>query len=175
MVTITISGSPGSGKTTVAQLLEKKLGLPYVYSGDLFRKMAEQYHMSLEEFGKYCEKHQEIDEELDRRQLEIIRGRGVIVEGRLAGWLAYKHQVPAFKVFIDADLETRVKRIVKREEGDLERRKQEILTRENSEATRYKKYYNIDIADTSIYDLVIDSSKKTPEAIVAFVVKKLKR
>ena len=30
MLTITISGTPGSGKSTVAQILEKKLGLEYV-------------------------------------------------------------------------------------------------------------------------------------------------
>jgi cytidylate kinase len=36
MVTITISGTPGSGKTTVGTLLAKRLGLRYIYSGLLF-------------------------------------------------------------------------------------------------------------------------------------------
>ena len=84
MVTITISGYPGSGKTTVAQLLHKKIGIPYIYSGDLFRTLAQQHHMSLEEFGKYCETHREIDEELDREQLEILKKGNVIIEGRIA-------------------------------------------------------------------------------------------
>ena len=44
MVTITISGSPGSGKTTIAKLLAKKLGIKYVYSGDIFRKKAKEYN-----------------------------------------------------------------------------------------------------------------------------------
>jgi cytidylate kinase len=69
MTTITISGLPGTGKTTVARLLEKRLGLRYVYSGEIFREMAKKYKMSLEEFSEYCETHREIDEELDQYQL----------------------------------------------------------------------------------------------------------
>jgi flagellar biosynthesis GTPase FlhF len=36
-------GPPGTGKTTVAKLLEKHLGLRYVYSGEIFRKLAKQH------------------------------------------------------------------------------------------------------------------------------------
>lgn len=35
---IIISGVPGSGKTTVARLLSKQLGLPHVYAGDIYRQ-----------------------------------------------------------------------------------------------------------------------------------------
>jgi len=175
MVTITISGNPGSGKSTVAKLLEDKLGLRYVYSGMIFREMAKKYNMSLEEFGKICEGNSEIDKELDGRQLEILRNGDVILEGRLAGWLAHRNNIPAFKVAVVADLETRVQRIVKREKGSVEKRKKEILEREKSEVLRYKNYYNIDLKDTSIYNLVIDSGDKTPEEIVDIIIEKLDR
>jgi len=175
MVTITISGTPGSGKSTVAKLLEDKLGLRYVYSGMLFRDMAKKYKMSLEEFGKYCEENSEIDKELDDQQLEILRNGDIILEGRLAGWLAHHNNIPAFKVEVNADLETRAQRIVKREKGIVEKRKKEILERERSEALRYKKYYNIDLKDSSIYDVVIDSRDKTPEEIVDIIIDKLNR
>jgi len=175
MVTITISGTPGSGKTTVAQILEKKLGLKYVYSGMIFRELAKKHNMGLEEFGKYCEKNSRIDKELDNKQLEILKKGDVILEGRLAGWLAYKNNIPALKVLIDADLETRARRIVNREEGEIEKRKKEIQKREESEAKRYKKYYKADLKDKSIYDLVIDSTNKTPEEIVEFIIQKLEK
>jgi predicted cytidylate kinase len=175
MVTITISGMPGSGKSTVAELLEDKLGLRYVYSGMIFREMAKKYNMSLEEFGKYCEGNSKIDKELDDKQLEILKKGDVILEGRLAGWFAHRNNIPAFKVALIADLETRAKRIVKREEGSVEKRKKEILKRERSEALRYKKYYKIDIKDFSIYDLVIDSGDKTPDEIVDIIIKKVDR
>lgn len=175
MVSITISGIPGSGKSTVAELLKDKLGLKYVYSGMIFREMAKKYNMSLEEFGKYCEKNSKIDKELDNRQLEILREGDVILEGRLSGWLAHRNKIPAFKVSLVADLDTRAQRIVKREEGSVELRKKEILERERSEYLRYKKYYKIDIKDSSIYDLVIDTGDKTPEDIVDIIIEKLGR
>jgi cytidylate kinase len=175
MITITISGTPGSGKTTVAKLLEKKLGLKHIYSGMIFRDLADKHKMTLEEFGKYCEDHSEIDKELDDRQLEILKKGEVILEGRLAGWLAYKNDIPSFKVLIDADLGTRAKRIVTREEGAAEKRKKEIKRREKCEAKRYKKYYQIDLKDKSIYDFVIDSTTKTSEEIAELIIQKLSR
>ena len=175
MTTITVSGFPGSGTTTVAKLLEKKTGLTYVYSGDIFRKMAKKHNMSLEDFGRYCEKHKEVDEKLDRYQLEILEKGNVILEGRISGWIAHRNTIDSLKVVLEADIDTRAKRIVKRENGDIKKRKQEIKKREKSEATRYKKYYDIDVSDTSIYDLVIDTSDKTPEEIVEIIVKEIKK
>jgi len=173
MTTITISGLPGTGKTTVAKLLENRLGLKYVYSGEIFRRLAKKYDMSLEEFGVYCEQHREIDEELDNFQRKILRKGNVIVEGRISGWLAYRNKIPAVKVLLDASLDVREQRIVKREQGDFEKRKKEILKREQSEATRYKNYYNIDVFDTSIYDLIIDTADKSPEKIVDIIMQYL--
>lgn len=174
MVTITISGTPGSGKSTVAQLLEKKLGIKYIYSGMIFRDLAIKHKMSLEEFGRFCEKNPDIDKELDDNQLKILQKGDVILEGRLAGWLAYRNNIPALKVMIDADIITRAKRIVKREKGDIKKRKQELLRREKSEALRYKKYYDIDLKDKSIYDLVINTDNKTPDSIVNMILKELR-
>ena len=175
MVTITISGTPGSGKTTVTNLLEKKLGIKSVYSGEIFRELAKKYKMTLEEFGKYCEENSEIDKELDEKQLDILKKGNVILEGRLSGWIAHINNISAFKISIDTDIETRARRIVKREKGSIEKRKEEIQIREKSESLRYKSYYDIDLKDMSIYDVVIDSGNKTPEEIVGIIVEKLKK
>jgi CMP/dCMP kinase len=171
MTTITISGLPGTGKTTVACLLTKRLGLRYVYSGEIFRKTASEYKMSLEEFGKYCQTHPEIDKKLDDFQLEVLKQGEVILEGRISGWLAYKNHIPAVKVLLKASLDVRASRVVNREQGDVEERKKEILKREKSEALRYKTFYHIDVSDTSIYDLIIDTADKTPEQITERIVK----
>ncbi len=129
--------------------------------------------MSLEEFGKFCEKNSKVDIELDKKQVNILKKGNVILEGRLAGWLAYHNNISSFKIFIDADLKTRVNRIINRENGDLEKRKKEIVERERSESTRYKKYYGINLDDKSIYDLVVDSADNTPEEIINLILEKL--
>ena len=175
MVVITISGTPGSGKSTVAELLRNKTGMKYVYSGMLFRSFAEEYNMSLDEFGKYCEKNCGVDKKLDSRQVEILKKGDVILEGRLSGWLAHKNNIPALKIAITADLDIRAGRIVKREEGNILKRKKEIIDRQKSEEIRYKKYYDIDLNDMSIYDLVIDSGDKTPEEIVEIILEHLNK
>jgi len=175
MVTITISGTPGSGKSTVTKILGEKLGLKCIYYGEIFRETAKKHNMTLEEFGKFCEKNEEIDKELDDRQLKELKKGDAVVEGRIAGWIAYHNNIPALKVLLNADIATRAKRIVNREKGDAEKRKQEIKERERSEATRYKNYYNINLKDTSIYDVVIDTSDKTPEEIVDIILQKIER
>lgn len=173
MTTITISGTPGSGKSTVCNLLSEKLGLKYIYSGQIFREKAKKYNMTLTEFGKYCEYNENIDKKLDQHQLDILKKGEVILEGRIAGWIAHKNKIQALKIILDADIETRVNRIIKRENGDFEKRKFEIKKREESEAKRYKKYYNINIKDKSIYDVEIDTAKKTSEEIVDIIINRL--
>lgn len=174
MVTITISGTPGSGKSTVGELLEKKLGIKYIYSGLLFRKQAEKYNMPLEKFGKYCEQHREIDNELDEHQIKLLKKGNIILEGRLAGWLAHRNNISAFKVLLDTDINTRAKRIVNREKGSIEQRKKEIIERERSESFRYKKYYDIDLKDTSIYDIVVDTGDIKSDEITNIIIKNMK-
>lgn len=173
MTIITISGTPGSGKSTIGSLLKKKLNMKYVYSGQIFRETAKKYNMTLAEFGKFCENNEKIDKELDEKQLNILQKGDVILEGRLAGWIAYNNNIDAFKIMLLANLETRIKRIIEREDGDYNKRLEENQKRENCEQKRYKKYYNIDIKDTSIYNLVIDTSKKTPDEILDIIINKI--
>jgi len=175
MAIITISGTPGSGKSTVGDLCEDKTGFKYVYSGLIFRETAAKYKMSLEDFGKYCEGNEKIDRELDDYQLEILKKDNIILEGRLAGWIAHRNNISALKIFLDADIDVRVGRIINRENGDFDIRKKEMIIRENSEKKRYLKYYNINLSDFSIYDLVIDSGDKTPMEILDIILLEFNR
>ncbi|MEA2054790.1 MAG: AAA family ATPase [Candidatus Thermoplasmatota archaeon] len=172
---ITIGGLPGSGTTTVAKILKKKLALPYVYAGDMFREMAGEYSMTLAKFGAYCEQHPEIDVELDKKQEVILMAGHVILEGRLAGWIAYRNDIPSFKIWLDCSEDERVRRVMNREGGEFKRVLQEIKEREKSEKKRYKNFYGIDISDTSIYDIVIDTTNIPPEKVAEEIIEKLRK
>ncbi|NIA11047.1 MAG: AAA family ATPase [Nitrospiraceae bacterium] len=171
--TITIGGLPGSGTTTVAKILKEKLGLPYVYAGDMFRELANEHGMTLAEFGAYCEGHPEVDNALDKKQEVILMLGNVILEGRLAGWIAHRNNIPSFKIWLECEEGERVRRVAEREGGKLEDVKAQMTERENSEKTRYKNFYGIDLDDVSIYDAVIDTTHILPDEVVKKIMKKL--
>ena len=69
---ITISGMIGSGKTTVCRMLGDILGYRTVISGHVFREMAKELNMSLEEFGDLAETDPKYDRLIDERPLRGI-------------------------------------------------------------------------------------------------------
>ena len=168
-LTVTVGGLPGTGTTTLCALLEKRLGLPYQYAGHMFREEAKRRGLSLAEFGALCQKDPSIDEALDDRQIYLLRRGGLILEGRLSGWLANRHRIPALKVWVTCDEKVRVTRIVARDGGTVEQQADLTAAREQSEADRYRRYYAADLADTSFYDVVLDSTHQSPEALAAQV------
>ena len=173
MNSITIGGLPGSGTTTVARILKEKLGLPYVYAGDMFREMAEEHGMTLAEFGAYCEEHPEIDTSLDKKQEMILSLGNVILEGRMAGWISHNNNIPSFKIWLECSEDERVRRVMEREDGEFESVRMQIREREKSEKRRYRDFYGIDLDDTSIYDIVIDTTSIPPEEEVGKIMEKL--
>jgi CMP/dCMP kinase len=145
-------------------LLERALQLPYIYAGQLFREEAARRGMSLAEFNALAGEDPAVDRALDDLQLEFLRRGGVILEGRMAGWLAHHSQVPAFKVWLVADPDERVRRLAERDGRDAETL-EEMADRVARERDRYARYYGADPDDTSIYDLVIDSTKLAPDDV----------
>ncbi len=165
---ITISGPPGSGKSTLSKILASRLNMELVSVGDIFRKMANDRCMSLEEFGMLAKSDERIDRELDEEQKKIAREKeNIILEGRLSGFLVNAD----LKVWLKAPLEIRAERIAEREKKPVSVAMKEASEREECEKDRYLKYYCIDIRDLSVYDLVIDSSKLKPEDISEIVLK----
>ncbi len=171
---VTISGPPGSGKTTVGKLLAERLGYEFVSTGMIFRHMAEEKGMSLAEFGEMALTNHDIDKELDRRMLALAgEKRKLVLEGRLAAHMLHLNGIPAFKVRIDASPETRAERNAGRENKSVEQVREEIIARESCERERYKKVYNIDLNSLAVYDHVEHTDGHTPEEVVNSILLKM--
>ena len=165
---LTVSGPPGSGKSTTAAGLADALDYEHVSGGDIFRRVAAERGLSALELNKLAEKEGEIDRELDRRQRELAETRDdVVLESRLAGWMAAEHA--DLRIWLDAPLDTRVTRIADREDKSVGDAREETVTRADSEALRYQEYYGIDITDLSIYDLVVNTARWSAEGVPAVV------
>ncbi len=181
---ITISGVPGSGKSTVARLVAQKLGFRHYSAGDFMREIAEKRGVSLLELGKAAEKDRSIDLELDERTIKLgKREDDFVMDSRLA-----YHFIPdSFKVFLEVDEKEAAKRVfgdikkkregrrVEKESTTLAATLSAIKKRRESEELRYRKYYSLNPYDERQYGLVIDTTRATPEKVVGKIVAAVKK
>ncbi len=172
---VTISGEPGSGKTTVARLLAKRLGLPHVYAGDLYRREAERRGLTLEEFNRLCERDHSIDRRLDADMAGRAREGNVVLEGRLAGFVAAQEGLDALKVWLTASEEVRARRVAQRESRDWRDVLRINHQRHGSDAKRYQEIYGFNLADKGLYDVVLNTDEQTPEALAAQLEKRARQ
>lgn len=154
-IVVTISGPHGSGKSTYAKLIAEEFGLRYVSAGMIFRKIAEERKLSLEELAKTAEKDKRIDLEIDNLIKEEAKKGSVVLDGHLAGVMARDYA--DIKIYLTASLETRVKRIAKREKTSESEALERLSKLEQMEIARWKKLYGLDPRDLSTYDIVLNT------------------
>lgn len=164
---ISITGAPGTGKTSVGKLLAERLGYHFYSVGGLRGKMALERGMTINELNKAGETDPSTDTSVDDYQRELGKKEdNFVIEGRLS-W----HFIPhSFKVFLTCDTEGAARRIFEARKHETEGREDEPLytsvteaqkaieDRIASDVLRYQKYYNLDYRDPSHYDLVLDTS-----------------
>ena len=169
---VTVSGLPGSGTTTACGRLVDAIGWRHVNAGEIFRDMARDQGISLSALGALAEQDGEIDRQLDARVIGIARAAdtGVILEGRLTGWMALRRGLTSLKVWLEAPVAARAERVGQRDGQTLEQAAVAMVARESSEGQRYDDHHGIDITDLSIYDLVIDSAAHSAEEIAHRIV-----
>jgi len=167
---VTISGLPGSGTSTVAARVATELGIERLDGGAVFRGLAAERGLSLAEFGVVAQQDPGVDLELDVRLAARARVGDLVLESRLAGWIATNEALEAVRVWIACDPFERARRVADRDGLTITAALAANAERERSEAARYLAYYGIDIADLSVYDLLLDSTTAAPDALVAAIV-----
>lgn len=176
---ITITGKPGSGKSTTSKKLSEVLNYERFSSGDFFRQMGLEKGLNVVGLSHLAEKDADIDRLVDTKVKEMGEKENIIIESRLAF-----HWVPkSFKVYLDLDLDTCAERMFKDLESNpsrkasedcnsVEQMKEKLLVRFESEKNRYQNLYGIDPQDLSQYDLVIDTSINSAEKVCEIIKEK---
>lgn len=162
-VRILLSGLSGTGSTTAAKRIAADLGLDYVYGGQIFRSMAEERGISLEELAESLEEDRETEQEIDRRLVREGRRENVLIEGRTVGWI-FPRDVPAVRIWLTCDLSERLRRVQGREHHP--RSAENLLRREASDNRRYEVLYGIVPEDFSPFDLVLDTTTLSVDDVV---------
>lgn len=153
---IAIGGLHGIGKSTIAKALAKTFKLRHLSAGKAFRQMAKRKTLTLQDFSKLAGEDPSIDLEIDNFIRKEAEKGDAIAEGQLAPWML--KDIADMKILLTAPERVRLKRISKRERMSFDEAKRRTAIREKIEKERYEKYYNIDISDVSIYDLIFDTS-----------------
>jgi cytidylate kinase len=157
---ITVGGSIGSGKSTLARKLAQKYNLTYYSVGDIMRALAKDKGLSILQFSLLAEKDPSIDKELDEKQKELAKG-DCVMDSRLGAYILEAD----FKIWLDASLETQAERISERDGKPTEDALEHIARREASETERYRKIYGINIADQSVYDLILNTDNLSKDGM----------
>ena len=176
--TITISGSVGSGKSTVSKMLAQKLGWQYYSTGMAQRKIAEEMGVTTIELNALTIKDKSIDERIDAVFKNPPWGNdNCVVDSRLAF-----HFVPkSFKVCLTVRDEVAGERIFndsarsgEQKYDSVQQSTEAAIKRHQLELIHFQKNYDLDIDDKNNFDLVVDTTHLTPEQVCQAILATLK-
>jgi len=179
---ISISGKPGSGKSTIAKIISEKLKMKRYYMGQIRRDMARKMGLTIDEFNKLGEKEDFTDKEIEKYVEKLGKTEdNFIIESRTAF-----HFIPnSLKIFLDVSLDEGARRIFnelkemmrKRNEPkykNVKEAKAKIIERMKSDEKRYRKYYGIDCYNQKRFDFVLDTTKLSIEEVANKVLEHIK-
>lgn len=170
---ISFNGDHGSGKSTIAKKVAETLKYPRFYMGQMFRDMAKERNMTVEEFDKLCKADSSLDKKVDDSVIKLAKENdNFVIESRTA-W----HFIPrSIKIYLKVDDKEAAKRIFK--ESNNENRKNEsnsfnsednilksLKNRKINDDKRYMALYSLDIRKKSNYDFILDTTNLSIEDV----------
>lgn len=177
---ITIGGNLGAGKTTLAGKLATALGYEELYVGGIFREMAAEKRLSIEEFYAQIKNDPALEREVDQRQAKTMYEHdNLVVQGRVAWHFAKGSPFKIFNIFLAVEPETGARRTAERKEN-VGRPMDEMIVatsdREKMERARYVALYDIaDYFDPQHYDFILDTSNLTEDEVLANAMVKIRQ
>ena len=164
---ISLAGDLAAGKGTVSDILIKELNYGIYRNGEYARKLARDMKLDITSFNAFLAEHPEIDRKIENSASEYAKEHdNFIIDARL-GWYAVPE---SFKVYLRVDIDVAAQRAFNDKNRKstesfetVEEQKADMIRRYKMENDRYWKLYHVHKEDMSNYDLVIDTTKLTPE------------
>lgn len=176
---ISLSGQLGSGKSTIGKMLASKLGYTFYSTGSVQRKIASERGMTTLELNQLSMTDPSIDEQIDSVFKNLaLQNENFVVDSRLGFFF-----IPSsLKIKLNVETTVAAKRIFSDSTRSEEKKydsvqdaEKSLLERRSLEVERFKKLYQVDIDNEANFDLIIDTTYKTPEEIVNFIIEKFQK
>jgi cytidylate kinase len=173
---ITISGKPGSGKSSTADRVAEMLGYTRYSSGDFVRAVIRRRGISLAEFNEQARTDHTIDEEIDEELRKLRTEKDVVIDSRLGFyWIP-----ESFKVYLDLDIDVATVRIFKDMVQNAKRGSVEhassitdvqriVQERLRNEQERFQSLYGVNPYSRRHFDLIVNTSRHTPQSVALTV------
>jgi cytidylate kinase len=164
-IVICVSGMTGCGKSTAARRLAEKYGLRYVSGGGALKALAVEAGYKPTETGwwetdegmKFLRQRMDdskFDKKVDEKLLELAGQGNVVLDSWTMPWLLKE----GFKVWFEASVNVRAKRVAERNATDVERTLNILEKKDERTRTIYKSLYGFDLGrDLAPFDLIIDT------------------
>lgn len=168
-----VSGLAATGKSTLCEMLGKKLGLRVYSGGEMLLSIAKDFGYKArglewwdtEEGMSFLDRRKNdlsIDRMVDEKLKEIARRESAVMDTWVLPWLVDE----GFKIWLKADIRTRAERLMKRSPMSMEKAMEVIKERDEENRRLYRALYDIDLGkDMSPFHLVLDTSKLTSESV----------
>ena len=170
---ICISGMAGCGKSTAAKKIAKKYSLRYFSGGDALKALAlemgynplDKGWWESEEGIRFLEERirdPTFDKKVDEKLLTWAKEGNVVLDSWTMPWLLKN----GFKIWLEASVKERARRIAHRGEITLEQALSALKKRDEKTKTIYKKLYGFILGeDFSPFDVILDVNYLTSEEV----------
>jgi len=175
MSVIVVSGMPVCGSSTAAKKLAKKLRLKYFSVGKEFKKhmKGKETHRAIKMFNTKKGVSRSFHEELDNEQRRLAEKGNIVIDSKLGIYML--KDVADYKIWLKANKTEIAKRVASREKISFKAAKKLMEERTMVERQRFKKIYGFDtFSQEKMADLVVDTSKRTPEQTINHILKFIK-